>query len=246
MRIYCVQHMQIEGPGLIRAWAESRGHTVECIHLYAGGDPTVITPGDRVVIMGGAMGVDDRDRLPWLDNGIRWLSGHLAAGGAAFGVCLGAQVIAAALGAQVRRNPSKEIGWMSVHFRPEARAEGVFANLPAEMIVMHWHGDTFAIPEGAQHAAYSEGCHNQAFAIGHRVIALQFHLEAEPGLLEGFLDGAEDELTAGGPFVQDAAHIRVGTPLHAPQCQAVLYTLLDRWIGTDSVTSQPDASAACV
>ncbi len=238
--------MDVEGPGLIRHWAGDRGLEMHTLHLD-GGDPLPeLAREDALVIMGGPMGVNDRCSIRWLDAEIEWLAAHLRNGGRAFGVCLGAQLIAAAMGARVRRNAFKEIGWWRVDFEPAAVAEGIFAGLPQSLTVLQWHGDTFDIPAGAQKAAGSEACANQAFSVGSRVVALQFHLEAEPGLLAEFVTDFDPELKAGGRYVSDGPSILAGAATHVPMCKGILYTLLDRWLADGSVTSQAASSASVV
>ena len=238
--------MKVEGPGLIRHWAGDRGLELNYVHLHEGHSLPELAPTDALVIMGGPMGVGDRCSLAWLDAEIEWVGRHIRSGGRAFGVCLGGQIIAAALGAEVTRNAFKEIGWMPVSFAPGAVSHGAFEGLPPELTVLHWHGDTFALPLNAVRAASSEACRNQAFSLDGRVVALQFHLEAEPALVADFVSDFDPELREGGRYVQSAEAIRAGTALYLPRCRQVLYTLLDRWAGIASVTSQPGSEAAAV
>ncbi len=98
------------------------------------------------------------------------------------GICLGAQLIARAAGATVRRNPAKEIGWFGLRFTGAAANDRLFQGLSDET-VFHWHGETFDLPDGAELLASSELCRNQAFRIGEEVYGLQFHLEVTPAMI---------------------------------------------------------------
>ena len=135
---------------------------------------------------------------PWLVREKRFIAQALAAQTRVLGVCLGAQLIADALGARVYQNPEKEIGWfpLQVLARP-----GPFALFPDAPSVLHWHGDTFELPPGAVRVAASEACENQAFLFGDRVVGLQFHLEVTPDRIAEFVTGCEEFLVP-SRFVQ--------------------------------------------
>jgi GMP synthase-like glutamine amidotransferase len=229
MRIHCLQHFEPEEAGLIGEWAAEKGHEFLTTRLYDGDPLPDAAPCDGIVVMGGPMNVDEDDKYPWLAPEKAFLARHIAAGGRVFGVCLGGQLIARALGAPVVRNPVKEIGWMDVNFTPQVRSCGVFEGLPQTLTVLQWHGDTFAIPAGAMHAAWSEACASQAFCIGTRVVGLQFHLEAERKEVVDFVRFFDDELAEGGPHVQGGPQIVAGLEKHLGECRRALYTLLDRW-----------------
>jgi GMP synthase-like glutamine amidotransferase len=128
-----------------------------------------------LVVMGGPMNIyQDRDH-PWLRKERTFLEAHIAAGRPAIGVCLGAQLLADALGGRVTQNPRIEIGWWPVEFTPEARER--FPFLPEKIETLHWHGDTFELPAGALRLATSAACANQGFLHDGRVLGLQFHPE---------------------------------------------------------------------
>jgi GMP synthase-like glutamine amidotransferase len=125
------------------------------------------------------MSVNDEADLPWLVQEKRFIRQAIEADKAVLGVCLGAQLIAGAMGARVYPNREKEIGWFPVTSVQAGAARSVFA-FPPEAPAFHWHGETFDLPAGAVHLARSAACENQAFQIGRRVIGLQFHLETTP------------------------------------------------------------------
>jgi GMP synthase-like glutamine amidotransferase len=135
---------------------------------------------DLLVVMGGPMSVNDEADLAWLVPEKRFIRQAIEEEKAVLGVCLGAQLIASAMGARVYPNREKEIGWFPVSSVEAGAARSVFA-FPPESPAFHWHGETFDLPAGAVHLARSAACENQAFQLGRRVIGLQFHLETTPG-----------------------------------------------------------------
>jgi GMP synthase-like glutamine amidotransferase len=148
MRIWCLQHFEPEEAGLIGNGPPTRGHDFVTVRLYKG--EALPKPGrqEALVVMGGPMNVDEDDRYPWLAPEKKLIAAHIAAGGRVFGVCLGGQLIARALGAPVTKNAQKEIGWHLVRIHLEARKFGPFKDFPETLTALQWHGDTFAIPPG--------------------------------------------------------------------------------------------------
>ena len=116
--------------------------------------------------------------FPWLVSEKQFIREAIRSGKPVLGICLGAQLIASAMGAGVYRNPLKEIGWFPIR-GISSNDSSVFC-FPPSMIVFHWHGETFDLPPGATRLAKSDGCENQAFQFGQSVIGLQFHLETTP------------------------------------------------------------------
>lgn len=177
LRIQWFQHVPFEGLGTIASWALRAGHELAPTRFFLGEIPPPPDSPDAVIVLGGPMGVGDGDRHPWLGVEVEWLRAFARTGKKALGICLGAQLLARALGAVVQNLSRAEIGWLPV--RREAGA-GVFDGLPDTFEALHWHGETFEIPRGAVHLASSAACANQAFLWKKRVLGLQFHLEMEP------------------------------------------------------------------
>jgi len=207
MQIHVLQHVPFEGPAAIADWAERRGHPLTVSHLYAGDPLPALTDFDRLVVMGGPMSVGDTDAYPWLADELQFIADAIDAGKSVVGVCLGAQLIAAALGARVYPHAHKEIGWLPVRLTDQARGLDLCDGLPAIQTVFHWHGDTFDLPAGAVHLAESEACGNQAFLVDGRVLGLQFHLESTPASVAAICEHCADEIVP-GRFVQTAAEMR--------------------------------------
>jgi GMP synthase (glutamine-hydrolysing) len=153
-----------------------------------------IVSSDLVVILGGPIGVYEEDRYPFLSDERRALAQRLRDGLPTLGICLGAQLMAAALGARVYPGPKKEIGWAPVELT-SAGAASCLGKLESQP-VLHWHGDTFDLPRGAELLASTSLYVNQAFALGNNVLALQFHAEVEPRRFEQWLVGHSGELSA--------------------------------------------------
>ena len=145
---------------------------------------------DLLIIMGGAMSVNDEANFPWLKIEKRWLRRYLSMGKPAIGLCLGGQLIANALGAAVSRNEKPELGWTEV--RKTNHIPDTCFKVPAQFNVMQWHSETFEIPKGAIHLAENEVCRNQMYQIGKNVLGFQFHPEITAHSLALFLENDED------------------------------------------------------
>ncbi len=222
MKIHSLEHAPFEGPGRIAAWAEERGHTLSRAALYDGEMPPAPDAFDLLVIMGGPMSIHDHRDHPWLPVEKHFLKTAIAARKPILGICLGAQLLADVLGGKVFQNPVKEIGWFPVRMLDRSAPFGAF---PEQLTVMHWHGDTFTIPEGARRVAESDACANQAFIFGDRVVGLQFHIELEKVGIEDLAAASLDEAGT-APFIQSRGQLIVPPP-ESSAAGAVLCALLD-------------------
>ncbi len=224
MRCHVLQHVAFEGPAAIADYAARHDHPVTTTRPFAGEPLPLPTAFDVLVVMGGPMSVNDTDQHPWLAPEIACIADTIAANKRVLGVCLGAQLIAKALGAQVYPGPAKEIGWFPVR---RVTAEPPFGPLlPDAFTPLHWHGDTFDLPPAATRLAATDLTPNQAFNLGPRVLALQFHLEATPDSVADLVTGAGHEITP-GPNQQPPASIESGAH-RTPVTNALLNQLLDR------------------
>lgn len=180
MRIHYFQHVPYEGLGNILPWIQNRNHGVTATHLYRGEPPPDAADVDWLIVMGGPMNIYEEDKHPWLRREKDFIKKTIDGGKRVLGVCLGAQLIADALGAEVHLNACREIGWYSVEFTAQGRRSPAFAGLPPSINAFHWHSDSFSVPTTAVHAARSRACAHQAFVYDQRVVGLQFHLETTP------------------------------------------------------------------
>lgn len=140
-----------------------------------------------LIVLGGPMNVDQTDSHPHLEAEIHAIRQALERDIPVLGICLGAQLIARALGSPVTVNPQKEIGWYDVAISDEGARDPLFSHFNRSEKIFQWHGDTFAIPDGAVQLASSQTCANQAFRYGDKVYGLQFHLEVDQPLVERWL-----------------------------------------------------------
>jgi len=209
MRAHYFQHVPFEGLGSIEPWLLSNGYEPTSTRFFESADLPDPAAIDFLVVMGGPMSVNDEDKFSWLVLEKLFIREIIAAGKPVLGICLGAQLIANAMGAKVFPNSVKEIGWFPIE--AVASGEGSVFNFPPSAIVFHWHGETFDLPPGAIQLAKSAGCENQAFQLGKRVIGLQFHLETTPHLAREIVSHCRDELVPAG-YVQTAEEILTESP----------------------------------
>jgi GMP synthase-like glutamine amidotransferase len=210
LRAHFFQHVPFEGLGSIGSWLEARRAVVTATRFFAEDVLPEMEGVDLLIVMGGPMSVNDEGLHPWLVAEKRFIAQAIRRGKAVLGVCLGAQLVAAALDARVYPNREREIGWFPVYSplasgKVGADAVPVF-RFPEESLVFHWHGETFDLPTGAVHLARSVACRNQAFQYGRRIVGLQFHLEMTPQTVRDLVDGGRDELVPTG-HVQSEAEI---------------------------------------
>lgn len=187
---------------------------------------------DWLIIMGGPMSVNDEQTYPWLRAEKKFIAEAIADGKNVLGVCLGAQLIASALGAKVYPNRDREIGWFPLESLVQRENIRLKKYFPSQLEVFHWHGETFDLPAHAVHLARSEGCNNQAFCIGERVLGLQFHLEATPRAIKSLTEQCQNDLVP-GRYVQTAAEM-LAVPSRFDRINAVMNALLDHWNNFES------------
>ncbi|BFM38169.1 gamma-glutamyl-gamma-aminobutyrate hydrolase family protein [Synechocystis sp. LKSZ1] len=210
MRAHYLQHVPFEGLGSIEDWLRANNDTITQTGFFETSwhlpEPEDI---DLLIILGGPMSVNDVAAYPWLTAELQFIRQCLEVRIPTLGICLGAQLIARASGAQVYPNPHKEIGWFPIMGTgPQQPDTFIF---PASQRVFHWHGETFDLPTGAQLLARSQACPHQAFQLGRSVLGLQFHLETTPASALALVAHCRDELVP-GLYIQSEQAILAASP----------------------------------
>jgi len=182
-----------------------------------------------LVVMGGPMNVDDVQHYPYLAYEPEWIRQAVNLGIPLLGICLGAQLIAKAMGAKVYPNGVKEIGWYPLELTRAATEDRLFVGCGPKMTVFQWHGDTFDLPPGSVHLAQSPLCHNQAFHIGPSAYGLQFHIEMTSEMIEDWLTESVNSKELATVDYIDPQIIRQKTPQELPGLQALADTVLGRF-----------------
>jgi GMP synthase (glutamine-hydrolysing) len=179
-----------------------------------------------VIVLGAPVGAYEEDKYPFLSDELNLLKARIAAGRPTFGICLGAQLVARALGARVYPSGIKEIGWGPVDLT-EAAASTPLRHL-ARMPVLHWHGDTFDLPQAAVHLASTAICRNQAFSSGPNILCVQFHPEVDPTEgIEQWLVGHAAELAAAGI---DPRQLREDAKAAGPSLPTKARKMFEEWL----------------
>lgn len=233
LHIHYFQHVSFENPGYIQDWAEANGHTQSFTRFYEEQALPELHNVDWLIVMGGPMGVYENDKYPWLGAEKDFIRSCIEAGKTVIGICLGSQLIAAALGEEVYPNKQKEIGWFDVQLTEAGKSSYLFDGFPGHFTVLHWHGDTFNLPQKAVLLAESAACKNQAFLYGNSVLGLQFHFEATTDTLPSMIEHCRQDLIR-APYVQEEQELRAGFT-NIPANNAWLKTILDRMAAFNKV-----------
>jgi GMP synthase-like glutamine amidotransferase len=223
------RHAPHEGPGHFAAFCDARSLPWQLIAIDAG-DPLPTSPDaySGLVFMGGPMSVNDD--LPWIAPVLALIRAAAAVGIPVLGHCLGGQLMARALGGSVGRNPVKEIGWGSARVLASPVAAAWFGEIK-QFEAFHWHGETFALPPGAERLLESDWCANQAFALGPN-LALQCHVEMTEAMIKSWCDVGGDEIAAAiaSPGVQTPRQMQALNEANLAPMRAVAEQLYGRWI----------------
>ena len=234
-RALVIQHLACEGPARLRPLLERRGFVIDTVHAFDGQTVPTTLNHDLLVVMGGSMGVGDigDPKFPFLAAEAALLKSALARNQPILGVCLGAQLLAHAAGAVVQPNRRdgvviREVGWAPVDFlgadlRPE------LAGIRPRELMLHWHGDTFAIPQGAIHLASTPNCANQLFRLP-RQVGIQFHPEIDAYSISEWVRLDGDYVTlANGP--DGKARVLADTERYLERHHQIGDRLLDNILG---------------
>jgi GMP synthase (glutamine-hydrolysing) len=213
-------HMPHEKAGTIEDALSGAGLAFRYVELFR--EIPESLPLDQIagmILLGGAMNVDQTEQYPFLAKDVEWIRQAIEIQLPLMGICLGAQLIAKALGARVYPNGVKEIGWYPIEFTKAAAEDPLFAQRGTRTI-FQWHGDTFDLPEGTVHLAKSLQCKNQAFRYGSNAYGLQFHPEMTASMVDSWLNTPSGQEELSQLDYIDPQQITALTPQELPIMQA--------------------------
>jgi GMP synthase (glutamine-hydrolysing) len=230
--VVALRHVAFEDLGLLAPLLRSRGWDITLLDvpsadLTDAGIVASIEQADLLVVLGGPIGVGDAEAYPFLTPELRLIERRLTQDRPLLGICLGSQLMASALGSRVYPGGTKEIGWGHLQLTDAGMASCLAPLADPDAMVLHWHGDTFDLPDGATRLASSPLYENQAFAHGRNTLALQFHIEADPARLEEWYVGHTSELGAAGISVKA---LRAATAQVANRVGAQAERIFDCWL----------------
>ena len=222
-----LQHTACETLGTIADALEAEALAWQYVRVFEGKTvPAEIGDAGGLIVMGGPMGVYEQDRYPHLNDELRLIESALKADKPILGVCLGSQLLAAALGAPVSKGARKEIGWYPVRMAEAAIPDRLLSAAPREFMALHWHGDVFALPPGAISLASSELTQHQAFRHGTNAYGLLFHLEMTAAMIEELAETFGDELREAGG---ERSRLAAQSALHCAELGEIAATVFGQW-----------------
>lgn len=225
--ILVLQHVHCETLGTIAEALEASGLTARYVRPFAGQPvPRDMDEAAGLIVLGGPMGVHEQGRYPFLRDELRLIEAALRAEKAVLGVCLGSQLLAAALGAQVRRGKQKEIGWYPIRPAPAALADPLWTGLEPSLVAYHWHGDVFDLPAGATLLASSDRTAHQALRYGRAAYGLLCHLEVTHEIIAAMVATFADELREVG---LEGEAVLQGAEVHLPRLREIGSVVFRRW-----------------
>lgn len=228
--VLILQHVRPEPPGTLAAALETAGLTVRTVEIFRGNPVPDTLQASRLVVMGGPMGVADLDERPHLARECALIEQALRDERPVLGVCLGSQLLAHVLGADVRPGPTKEIGWGLVHRTTAAADDPLFVRVDDPFWAFHWHGDVFTMPTGAVRLARTPQTEHQAFRYGPSAYGLLCHLEVTPKIVAWMTAAFQDELKAEGI---DGAGLRRAAMTHEPALRSTAQSVFGAWAELD-------------
>jgi len=202
MNILCISHAIFEKLGHIETWANKNNHIIRKVNPYRGETLPKIDDFDFIVIMGGPQSALKLEDAPYLLDEIALIKEAIKMEKRILGVCLGAQLVAEALGAKAEPSPHQEVGMHLIELLDDAKNDPVFRHFPNKFEVMHWHYDMPGLPKDAVLLAKSEGCPRQAFRYGDRIYGFQFHFELTEKVIEGMVQNCLGDLLTKGKYVR--------------------------------------------
>jgi GMP synthase (glutamine-hydrolysing) len=225
--VLVLQHVAPETAGRIGDAVATAGHSLRVVRSFAGEPvPKSLEAVAGLVVMGGPMGVYERDRFPYLHDELRLIEQALRSEQPLLGVCLGSQLLAHALGADVRPGAAKEIGWHGLTLDERAATDLMLSGAPRAFTAFHWHGDVFDLPAGAVGLARSARTAWQAFRYGAKAWGLLFHMEVTEPMVAGMVQAFPDELAGAG---LEGREILAHAASHLPTLERIATRAFARW-----------------
>jgi GMP synthase-like glutamine amidotransferase len=233
MKAHCLQHETFEDMAAVETWLLQKGFHISTTRLFESDELPVLHDIDWLIIMGGSMSVNDDALYPWIAAERKFVRECIDAGKTVIGICLGSQMIASSLGAKVYPNDCKEIGWFPMYKNKQA-VSTLFAALPDELTVFHWHGETYDLPNQAVRIAGSDACLHQIFQYGKKTVGFQCHLETTAASLASLSTACQNEISEsralGGEkarFIQTSEEMKNLEPEYSRAMHDVLYAVLE-------------------
>jgi GMP synthase (glutamine-hydrolysing) len=213
MNVLVIEHADNEGPGLIEYSLRQNKIPFRSLNLKPGTHLPKMNGFSHIVLLGGPMNVYEEDRYPFLKEEDFFIKEAIQKGKTVLGICLGAQLIAKALGAKIYKSSIKEIGWYDVSLTEEGSKDPYFSFLPETFPVFQWHGDTFEIPKSGKLIATSSPISHQAFRYGEKVYGLQFHLEVTEDMIHEWVETNEEKPCTSEPLFFSKTEIMTETAI---------------------------------
>ncbi|MDT8375922.1 MAG: type 1 glutamine amidotransferase [Mariprofundaceae bacterium] len=245
MNFLLLQHLRIEPAAIIGEMIEEAGHRIEVVRMDRDEPvPQSLAGFDGMLVMGGPMSAND-SHLSYIRDEILLLKQAIAADFPVLGLCLGAQLLAKAAGAEIVASPVRELGWYPVQRTRAAADDPIFRALDADgLTVFQWHGETFTLPGSATLVATHPDVPHQAFRVGSSQYGLQFHIEVDQPVIELWIEAGESERQALGEA--GVAEIRAQSPDYLPAAHAFCRQMVRAWLGLcDTASEHPATGASC-
>ncbi|MFT5207130.1 MAG: GMP synthase (glutamine-hydrolyzing) [Candidatus Omnitrophota bacterium] len=226
-KVYAIQHIAIETLGLIEQSLNAQSIKIHYIRPYLGESiPQSMLGVDGLISMGGPMGVYEQNTYPYLKDELKIMDAALKQKKPVLGICLGSQLLAHALGAEIKAGPQKEIGWFNIHKKDIAQKDPLIKGLPNPFKALLWHGDIFTPPPGAVSLAHTELTQEQMFSFQNNAYGILFHLESTESILRNMVSEFQAELNEAGI---EGESILNGIHQYMPTLHALAKTVFDQW-----------------
>lgn len=229
MKITLIQHTAVDSPGITSDVLDQNQVEVQVIRIDRGDRIPSLVDSDVLMTFGGPVSLHLPNPPPWVEPERELIRQYAKLGRRVFGICLGAQLIASALGAKTGSNAEPEFGWHTVNRLENSGESKLVSELPSQITALHWHQNTFELPNKSTHLYQSDACTNQAFSIEDQIIGFQFHPEATAKTIDYYLRVASPSRVT-GCYVQTADEIRQGVTKHLKHQNQMLQRFLENWL----------------